>query len=172
MRRGPQLFYERMRTATGFGLNVEEVQVTRVVKGTGSQADEEGYTSLLDESSNVLDWSNSSMLAFVSLFYVSVLTKSTKTNAEAFGKDLALGETVHTERSVVATRPPSPRAICSSIRYRTDAMGDRKRRPTGTRRFARWSRIRKGKAYISEGIHKLVVVESYLVRTWGRHHFL
>ena len=81
MRRGPQLFYERMRTATGFGLNVEEVQVTRRVKGTGGQADEEGYTSSLDESSNVLDWSNSSMLAFVSLFYASI-DRLRRTNAE------------------------------------------------------------------------------------------
>ena len=66
MRRGPPLHYEKMRTATGFGLNVEEIKATpsKTIGGEQGEVSEE-------EEENVLDWSNSSMLAFVSLFYVS-----------------------------------------------------------------------------------------------------
>ncbi len=70
MRRGPKLHYERMRMATGFGLNEDFGGPTKTVKrSTGG--DEHGITEAEEEEVNVLDWSNSSMLAFVSLFYVS-----------------------------------------------------------------------------------------------------
>lgn len=57
-----------MRIATGFGINSEEVkQVIAAKTDRSAEADLEGEVT----DSNVLDWSNSSMLAFVSLFYVS-----------------------------------------------------------------------------------------------------
>jgi hypothetical protein len=71
MRRGPMLHYERMRMAIGFGLNAEDVQVPRQIKSTGEQGDEEATAQPEKEESNVLDWSNSSMIAFATLFYVS-----------------------------------------------------------------------------------------------------
>ena len=59
--------------ATGFGLNVEDVQVKKSIKSGPEQDDAEALIGPEEEESNVLDWSNCSMLAFVSLFYVSIV---------------------------------------------------------------------------------------------------
>ncbi len=70
MRRGSELRYEKMRMATGFGLNVEDVQGKKAIEAGPEQDDPEALIGPAEEESNVLDWSNCSMLAFVSLFYV------------------------------------------------------------------------------------------------------
>ena len=103
MRRGPQLHYERTRMVTGFGLNVEDVQAKKQIKSD----DEEVLNQPEEEEPNVLDWSNCSMLAFVSLFYVSSSHLVWSCTAEiGVIIDLAPGKTIHPGGTARPVRSP------------------------------------------------------------------
>ena len=59
VRRGPRLSYQQLVLMTGFGVNAEPA--------LESSGDRDRPAS----QSNVLDWSNCSLLSFIGLFYVS-----------------------------------------------------------------------------------------------------
>ena len=70
IRRGPRLHAHRMKIPTGFGIN-QETEPIPSIKLNGSDAPEDVSETRREPDQNVFDYTNSSLLNFVFLTYVS-----------------------------------------------------------------------------------------------------